>query len=291
MCWVMNPYQLASPQQAQQAYQSNSLITQSQNILNQIISLSEAKNQDSFKLSIYNFVTFADMHSYCTFTMTYLCEKFGFQKRRLYDVINVFEAIGMCKKTTVDTVLWIGRFAIASKINKMKDKCQSASQDLIVSNEKCISISHLTTALINSFIINNSQIVDLKTVASLFSQGNNRFKTTLCKLYQISHILEAAKIVCKTESPGKIALSMHVFAPNPYTQHGVLDQAYITSKVSSPINSPKSPIPQPKHNISQSSKDPITQQKTKVSDLHLFDVESLLNKPMPLSPSPIAICA
>ena len=287
MCWVMNQCPIIpAPQQC--SYPMYTIQSQPQTLATSTINQNDSKTTDSFKMSIYNLVNFADMHSYTTFTMTFLCERFGFQKRRLYDVINVFESIGMCHKTTVDTVLWIGRFAIASKINKMKDKCQTASQDLIVSNEKCISISHLTTALINSFIINNSQTVDIKTVASLFSQGNNRFKTTLCKLYQIAHILEAANILCKTETPGKIALSIHVFSPDPYFNQGILDKVCLSSAVSSPIqlsskvSSPQTMSPEPPS---------LNQTSPQERNINIFDVENLLNKPLPLSPRPVLLCA
>ena len=222
-----------------------------------------SKSHDTFKMSIHNLITFADMHSYSTFPMTFLCNQFGFQKRRLYDVINVFESVGMCRKTSVDTLLWIGRNAVASHIEKLKTKFQTINIGSLVSNEKCISISHLTSCLIVSFIINNTQIIDIKTVASLLSQSNNRYKTTLCKLYQIAHILEASNIISKTDKTGFIALSVHVFTPDPSKRINMLE-------------------------ISQSSehmcKSPPISEKQTHSDI--YNIQNLLNKPVSYSPPP-----
>ena len=200
---------------------------------NLIYASKDGKSQDNFKNSIISLVMFTDMRPFCSFTMTFLCEKFNIQRRRLYDVINVFEAIGICQKTSVDTVMWIGRQAVASYINKMKEKINKncSNKDLnISSNEKCITISHLTTSFIMNFIVQNTSTVDIKCVAEKLSKDNNRFKTTLCKLYQISHILEAAQILEKTTVPGETAISKYFFVPDQNkpvaVQKSVIDNSY-----------------------------------------------------------------
>ena len=70
----------------------------------------KAKNSDSFRNSIRNFIQYAESkETMAEYVISQMCSEFGFQKRRLYDVINVLEPVGICKKTSVDTIQWNGR--------------------------------------------------------------------------------------------------------------------------------------------------------------------------------------
>ena len=55
------------------------------------------------------------------------------------------------------------------------------------------------------------QYINIKDFGWFISQGGKKFKTTLCKLYHITHILEAVGIIRKTDKPGESYLCDEFF--------------------------------------------------------------------------------
>jgi hypothetical protein len=66
-------------------------------------------------------------------------------------------------------------------------------------------------ALIQCFLVENKQVLNLKDLGPLLSQKNGRLRTTLCKLYQICHILEAVGVVDRSIIAGEIKLNDRYF--------------------------------------------------------------------------------
>ncbi|EAY13161.1 hypothetical protein TVAG_444450 [Trichomonas vaginalis G3] len=75
---------------------------------------------DNFRTSIIYFVETLDREPKQNYTITQLCTRFGFQRRRFYDVVNVLESAGCCQKTNVDCFVWLG-------LNNVKNHLQSLS--------------------------------------------------------------------------------------------------------------------------------------------------------------------
>ncbi|OHS93775.1 hypothetical protein TRFO_11576 [Tritrichomonas foetus] len=166
---------------------------------------------DSFRCSIRNFVNRVKMDKFPVYTMTQMCSDFGFHKRRLYDAINVFEAIGCCKKTSVDTIIWNGVKLIPEFLEKSYREDflfndDKTDLDVLFNNKTSISISHLTVAFIMCFLAMETQSLNIKKIASFLSMNNGRTKTTLCKLYQITHILDSLDVIEKSSIPGEVTL-------------------------------------------------------------------------------------
>ena len=171
---------------------------------------------DSFRSSIHDFIQMAEKGpENRNFTICSLCSQFGFQRRRLYDVINIFESIGICQKTNVDTIKWLSMSNISPTFLKIQQLSgmhdpNSTINDIFPSL-KCISITSLTKSLILCFFVLNKESLNIKSTARFLSRGNGRYKTTLCKLYQITHILEAASILSKTSTPGEVVLNSNFY--------------------------------------------------------------------------------
>lgn len=167
-------------------------------------------NNDKFSLSINSFVSYAESKSGSLFTFTDICNTFNIQKRRLYDVINALESIGCCKKTSVDTIVWKGLKFIPECIRNLflmyHFEQPNADIDILISNESSISILQLAQSFVLLFIVLQRQVLNIKTVASFLSKRNGRFKTTLCKLYQIAHIFETLKIFRKSANTGQVII-------------------------------------------------------------------------------------
>lgn len=170
---------------------------------------SQQKSAENFASSIKKFVNYVSATPNTTLSLIHLCKEFHFQRRRFYDVINVLEALEVCRKTGVDEMIWYGKSHFKKLIDEIRGNGQVIDRDI----DQCISISGLTTRFIRAFFYFKSQTINIKEIGSFLSRENGRTKTTTCKLYQISHILEAAGIVEKTVLPGEIKLIDEYYLP------------------------------------------------------------------------------
>lgn len=195
------------------------------------------KNSDCFRASIGSFVADAETKASAELIISQICCDYGFQKRRLYDVINVLETVGCCKKTSVDTIQWLGLSKVASTLTKLQRRAGvtdgSNTLDDIFPSERCISIAHMTSMFVMCFLVLKMETLDVKSIGMFLSRSNGRYKTTLCKLYQIAHILEAAGIIAKSVIPGEMTLEKRFFVTldikekddlNPFSIQGLLNR-------------------------------------------------------------------
>lgn len=199
-----------------------------------VSSESRSKSSDTFRSAIQSMITDSEADGNQLYNLLNLCDIYGFQKRRLYDVVNVLEVVGACKKVTSDSIRWIGISQVPETLRQLQVKYgtnkPSATLEQIFPSEKCVSITHLTSSLILFFFALRKKTLDIKQIGIFLSRQNGRYKTTLCKLYQISHILEAAGIVAKSQIPGEIAITQ------PYYQLVRFEKDEIPQKLFS-INS------------------------------------------------------
>ena len=168
------------------------------------------KGSDSFRASILMFLDTVERRPNATYLISEISSRFGFQRRRFYDVINVLEAVGCCQKTNVDAFLWLGLANVKHALQKLgtqKGIYQYEQQmDQIFESVPIVTIAKLTQDFVLSFIALNRRVLDIKQISAFLSRDNGRFKTILCKLYQISHILEIVGIIGKTVVPGEVTL-------------------------------------------------------------------------------------
>ena len=137
---------------------------------------------DEFLSSIKNFVQYLEKNDGEQSIMNPSLS-FGISRRRLYDVINVFESIGCCKKHRCDSIFWIGQSNIKNKFKQLVqerniDNFSLSLEDLFPSDE-CIGVSNMTTSLILLFYALKVDKLDLRDVAYFFSRHSPRYKTTL----------------------------------------------------------------------------------------------------------------
>ena len=195
-----------------------------ENIIGSIKKSGELKSNETFRLGIRTFVNDAEQEATAnkTHCITKVCQQYNIQRRRLYDVINVLEKVGVCQKTTVDTFVWLGIDNVPFHVSKLIESSCAADGSFcyskLFSQSQHISISSLTESFILCFFAMHKPSLDIKQVAIFLSRENGRYKTTLCKLYQVTHILEAAGIIEKSMIPGELAIVPKVFRPKPQPQ-------------------------------------------------------------------------
>jgi hypothetical protein len=198
---------------------------------------SAVSDRDSFRCSIRSFLQSAESSLPTNYPIPHLVTEFGFQKRRLYDVLSVLAAVGCCQKVSSDSVVWLGLWNVPRTLQSIQIECGAdspiATLDQVVESQSSVSISKLTVGFVLCFLAMRQQTLDIKHISRYLSRRTGRHKSTLCKLYQIAHILEAAGIIAKGTVPGQLAITPKFFClvdlripdgPNPFAIGAILNQ-------------------------------------------------------------------
>jgi hypothetical protein len=169
-----------------------------------------AQENTKFRRAIQSMVAELDHNPNRTHETLRICEKSQVKRRRLYDVVNVFIALGCATRSGIDELVWHGRSRIFTNLREQRmrlgidDDRASLSQLFPVDN--CVSLTALTSSFLLLFGAVRSETLDLRTVSAFFSRNTARYKSTLCKLYQISLILGALGIIERTEKICEVKL-------------------------------------------------------------------------------------
>lgn len=170
----------------------------------------QPKAPEDLKISIQMLIQELEAYPRQTFAITLLSQKYMIKRRRLYDMINVFSAIGCCRKSGLDHMVWMGTEMFSQFLSQMKksrgidDKTKTLCDLFPVAS--CIGISNLTVCFLLLFSALKTNHLDLRFVGQLFSRETSRYKTTLCKLYQISYILSSIHITNRTSTVCEVIL-------------------------------------------------------------------------------------
>jgi hypothetical protein len=171
----------------------------------------------TFAASIRAFIADVEYHSASEYVVSHFIPKFGFQKRRLYDLLCVLCALGCCEKRAVDGLQWYGRARIPSVLLKLQldagANSASSSLDFIIGSQHTVSITPLTVQFVLCFLALGMDTLDIRHISRYLARQSRRHKSTLCKLYQIAHILEASGIVSRTDVPGQLTIGRAFFVP------------------------------------------------------------------------------
>jgi hypothetical protein len=191
----------------------------------------------TFRGSIRAFVVDAELHEATEYTITYLMSKFHFNKRRLYDALCVLCAIGCCTRRSIDSVFWLGHSEITATFRKLQIDAgahlPAPTLDAIIGSTDSVSISPLTGQFVLCFLTLRLSTLNIRHIGRYLSRRTLRHKSTLCKLYQIAHILEAAGILHRSEPSGHLTMVELFFTPvdidfgpaaNDYSVHSLLNQ-------------------------------------------------------------------
>jgi hypothetical protein len=124
--------------------------------------------------------------------------------RRLYDVINVFTALGCASRVNGDEILWHGRDQIITKLLQAKESMNIARYDVPLASlfppETSVGLTSLTVSFLMLFPALGTHEIDLREASAFFSRNNQKYKTVLCKLYQIAVILASLGLTNRTEN-------------------------------------------------------------------------------------------
>jgi hypothetical protein len=130
--------------------------------------------------------------------------------RRLYDVVNVFSAIGCARRLSGDEIVWVGRDEIVAKLQQHKKALGVSNANVTLSHlfppENSVGLTSLTIALLMLFPALGTREIDLREASSFFARATKKYKTVLCKLYQIAVILGVIGLTNKTQNVCEVRL-------------------------------------------------------------------------------------
>lgn len=171
----------------------------------------KTKPQDDLKGSIIHLIEEFEKNPSESRAIISLSNQFGIKRRRLYDIVNVFSSIGCCSKVSLDNVLWLGKDKIPEELKNQAEKRDlfnpALSLDKLFDVDACIGINNLTVCFLLLFIAMKNDKIDIRFAGQFLSRNSGRYKTTLCKLYQICYILNALGVTSKSEQVCEVKLN------------------------------------------------------------------------------------
>ena len=160
-----------------------------------------------------------------------LSRAFGINKRRLFDVVGVLNALGCVQKIGTSKVVWQGLDKYHTKEREFAqnfgvfDSSVPLSK-LIFTNEDS-SISELTNQLLTLFFALNCRTLNIQDVTKFICTDPANVKKLLSKMYQITHILNSIGFITRTSAYSEIQLNDKYFItmePNPMCIESLLNR-------------------------------------------------------------------
>jgi hypothetical protein len=175
-----------------------------------------AHENAQFRTEIQSLVSDLDQASERVHSFASLHEHYQLRRRRLYDIIHVFLALGCVSRQGIDGLMWHGRRRIFTELRAEKNRLgidnYSIRLSMLFPCEVSRDLRSLTSALLLLFAALKTEPLDLRKVSGFFSRETDGYRSTLCKLYQIALILGALGITEKGDNVCEIKLL------SPFTQ-------------------------------------------------------------------------
>jgi hypothetical protein len=163
-----------------------------------------------FRSAVQGIVAELEQHPGKWRSIPQLYRRHKIKQRRLYDVINIFTAIGCASRSGIDEIAWEGRDRILITLAEHKRSLNLEDDTLTLVSlfppDGSVGLTSLTLAFLMLFPALRVEIIDLREASSFFSRGTNKYKTALCKLYQITLILRALGLTGRTENVCEIKI-------------------------------------------------------------------------------------
>jgi hypothetical protein len=145
-----------------------------------------------------------------THTIFQICDRYAITRRRLYDVINVFVAIGCVTRTGAEEFRWEGIQPVLPHLIEEKRKLQITKYNITLSQlfppDVLAGLGALTVSFLMLFPATSTNPISLREASAFFSRGSHRNKITLCRLYQITLILGVIEITERTKIQCQVRL-------------------------------------------------------------------------------------
>ena len=136
------------------------------------------------------------------------------EKRRLYDLLNVMVALGICVKSGSHNYIW-------KSMDNIKDAFSTISYDIesrsiyesaneIFALPDSPSIGLITTKFLGIFLYLNIKTLNIRDAALFLASDNDHFKPVLRRLYLVAYLLERVRVFKRSSKIGEYQLDIDV---------------------------------------------------------------------------------
>lgn len=138
----------------------------------------------------------------------------GVEKRRLYDLMNVLVACGVCIKTDTHTYCWEGlaraRAALAQNLREIELRSLSEPIDKLFLLPDSPPIGTLATYFVGVFLFTGARRLNIRDAALLMSPDEDHSKPVLRRLYLVAYLLEHIGILRHAQCIGEYELDADI---------------------------------------------------------------------------------
>jgi hypothetical protein len=147
-----------------------------------------------------------ESHPHSSLQLNSLVTETGVEKRRLYDLVNVLIACGICTKTDTHTYLWLGLNSFRSTARRIAREIESRSmryelEKLFVLRDSP-AIGVLTSSFIGVFLHFGPSEINIRDAAVLMSADEASAKPIRRRLYLVAFLLEHLGLVKHSDAIG-----------------------------------------------------------------------------------------
>ncbi|KAI4351528.1 hypothetical protein L6164_005888 [Bauhinia variegata] len=211
-----------------------------------------SRKDKSLGLITSNFLKLYDCHGIGIIGLDDAAKQLGVQRRRMYDVVNILESVGIVSRKAKNQYSWKGFKAIPQALEElkaegMKEKSDATSQKVLCnrengacssqendnednpfasSNIECrrerssFSLAHLTENFIKHLLCSDVDFVLLEEAAKIMP-GDSQNPTKVRRLYDIANVLSAINLIEKTNHPENRKTAYRWLGPDHAIEHNV----------------------------------------------------------------------
>ncbi|GIX87303.1 transcription factor E2F7 [Caerostris extrusa] len=156
------------------------------------------------------FPPYPDKESKIIVSLDDVCSKLDVERRRLYDIVNVFESVDMLKKEAKNKYKWFGQTYLKSALYKIKLAAEHenvlAKLKFVFKKEKSLAI--MSQRFLMLFLVSSSKVISLGVAAKVLNgfqktERSAQIKTQIRRLYDIANVLSSIGIIQKDVTVGK----------------------------------------------------------------------------------------
>ena len=147
-------------------------------------------------------------------SMSFLTRQRRYEKRRIYDLLNVLCAVGICKKVGTNNYLWMGLDNITDSVKAMglelELKAHFGYDITVIQLPEAAHLGIVVKHFIWTFLFFGNNTVNIHRMANIMSSENVASKKVLRRLYLVTHVLEHTNIVRHAKMIGEYEVSFDV---------------------------------------------------------------------------------